>query len=86
MKQLEKELKALANQRRLSICKFLKRDREATVGEISDYIKLSFKSTSRHLAILYNAGILNKEQRGLDVYYHLPSNHNRAVKNVLASI
>lgn len=73
MKELEKPLKALANRRRLAIVKYLKQNREASVGEIAGAIKLSFRATSKHLGILAAADILNKEQRSLTVHYRLAS-------------
>lgn len=71
MKQLEKILKALANKRRLAILQLLKNNGEEPVGEIARNINLSFKATSKHLAILFSADILDKEQRSLQVYYSL---------------
>ncbi|OHA88990.1 MAG: hypothetical protein A3C70_00570 [Candidatus Zambryskibacteria bacterium RIFCSPHIGHO2_02_FULL_43_14] len=70
-RDLERILKALANKRRLVIISFLKKDKEANVGEIAGAIHLSFKSTSRHLAVLFGAGILDKEQRSSEVFYRL---------------
>ena len=56
MKEKEKELewilKALANRRRLGILRVLKQNREATVGDIAAEIRLSFRSTSKHLGVL----------------------------------
>ena len=71
MRDLEKILRALANRRRLAIIKYLEKHREASVGEIAGAIKLSFKSTSKHLVILTTVDILEKEQRNLQVYYRL---------------
>ena len=71
MRDLEKILKALANRRRLAIIKYLKKHREASVGEIAGAIKLSFKSTSKHLVILANVDILEREQRSLQMNYRL---------------
>ena len=68
-KEYEKTLKALANQRRLRIIKYLKIKRSATVSAIAEHLKLSFKSTSKHLAVLFNAGILDKEQKSLSMFY-----------------
>ena len=70
---LERPLKALANRRRLAILGYLKRRPEATVGEISGAIKLSFKSTSKHLAILAAADMVERDQRSLQMYYRLVS-------------
>jgi len=72
-KELERQFKALANKRRLSILAYLKnkKEKEATVGDIAQAIRLSFKSTSRHLGVLSAANILEKEQRSLEVHYFL---------------
>ena len=68
-KELEKILKALANRRRLAIIRFLKKGKPATVTTIAEEIRLSFRSTSKHLAVLAAAGIVEKDQHGLNMYY-----------------
>ncbi len=68
---MERVLKALANRRRIAILRHLKKNKEASVGDLSEAIKLSFKSTSRHLAVLIGADIVEREQRGLLVFYKL---------------
>ncbi len=79
IKEVERVLKALANRRRLEIVKYLKKEKEATVGDIAEAIKLSFKSTSRHLAVLFSADIVEKEQRSIEVWYRLsPECHHIA--------
>ncbi len=72
--QTERLLKALANRRRLSIVRLLKARKEAPVAEIADAIKLSFKATSKHLSILAAAGIVEREQRGLQMFYKIDAN------------
>lgn len=69
--EFEKQLKVLANRRRLAILKYLKAHREAPVAEIAEEINLSFKATSKHLAILAAAGIVEREQRSLQMFYKL---------------
>jgi len=83
MKDLEKILKALANRRRLSILKLLKNQREASVGDIADNIRLSFKATSKHLNILAHEDLLDREQRSLTVYYRLNPNQKSFIKLLL---
>ena len=73
MKDLEKVLKALANERRLKIIKILKRSPELSVGEVAEEIGLSFRSTSRHLTLLYRAGVLEQERRANLVEYKIAS-------------
>jgi len=86
MTHLEKNLKALANGRRLAILKVVLRKKHASVSTIAEAIKLSFKSTSRHLAILSNAGILDKEQIGLEVMHSLSENRHPIVSEILKAL
>lgn len=82
MRDLERTLKALANRRRLAIVAYLKREREAPVGEIAGAIHLSFKSTSRHLAVLHAADLVDRDQRDLQVFYRLASALHPAARAV----
>ncbi|MDP3874901.1 MAG: metalloregulator ArsR/SmtB family transcription factor [bacterium] len=81
-KELEKMLKALANRRRLAIISLLRKRKEVNVGEIAETIHLSIKSTSRHLAILFGADILEREQRSSEVFYRL----NNFIPDVFSSL
>ena len=83
MKELERTLKSLANRRRLGIVQFLKKRKEASVGELAEAIHLSFRSTSRHLAVLSGAGILEKEQRSIQVYYRLNPQKSPTLEHIL---
>lgn len=82
-KELERFLKALANKRRLTIINFLKKAKEANVGEIAEQIHLSFKSTSRHLAVLAGVDILEKEQRSSEVFYRLNNDMSEIANRIL---
>ena len=82
MRNLERTLKALANHRRLTIIKYLKKEGEATVGDIAANIKLSFKATSKHLGVLYASEIVEKEQRSLQMFYTLASNLHSIAKHI----
>ncbi len=68
---MERILKAAANRRRFTILAYLKKEKEATVGSIAEHIHLSFKSTSRHLAILFAADLVDRTQRSSEVFYRL---------------
>jgi len=83
MNEMERNLKALANKRRLAILKYIKRVGRSSVGDIASEIKLSFKATSRHLSILANAGILEKEQEGLTVWHWMSKRKHQAAANVI---
>ncbi len=82
-KEIERIMKALANHRRLLILWYLKDKKEATVGEIAEHLKLSFKSTSRHLSVFSSADILDKKQIGLNVIYSFKEPKNFIVKTIL---
>jgi DNA-binding transcriptional ArsR family regulator len=71
---------------RLDILAYLKKHREATVGNIAEVINLSFKATSKHLAILSAADIVKKDQRGLQMYYRLLNNQSEDVQKVITLI
>jgi DNA-binding transcriptional ArsR family regulator len=86
MKDLEKQFKALANRRRLAIIKFLKGTREATVTDIADHIKLSIRSTSKHLAVLSAQDVVDKEQRSLLVYYRIALSQKHIIAKILPHI
>ena len=86
MKNLERLLKALANHRRLAIIKYLKKNKEATVGDIANHIKLSFKATSKHLGVLFMVDIVEKEQRSLQMWYRLPAQPHHISKYISNSL
>ena len=85
-REIEKILKVLANKRRLAIILFLKQKKEAKVGDVADEIKISFKATSKHLAQLFNADIVEREQRGLQMWYKLSVKQNNIVKYISNSL
>jgi DNA-binding transcriptional ArsR family regulator len=86
MKETERVLKALANKRRLAIVRFLRKSKEATVGEIAEVIKLSFKATSKHLGVLASADIVDKEQRSLQMWYRLSPTMHALAKYISNSL
>ncbi|MDP3974817.1 MAG: metalloregulator ArsR/SmtB family transcription factor [Candidatus Jorgensenbacteria bacterium] len=86
IRELERTLKALANRRRLAILKYLKEEREAPGGEIAGAIHLSFKSTSRHLAVLLAADLVDREQRDLLGFYRLAPTSHSIVRTTLAAL
>ena len=82
--EMERSLKALANKRRLAILRFIKKEKEATVGSIAEEIHLSFKATSRHLGVLSSADILEKEQRSLRGFYHIADNLPESARRIIS--
>ncbi len=84
IKETEQQLKALANRRRLAILTYLSQKEPASVGAISEHIKLSFKSTSNHLLILAGCNVLDREQTSTTVLYRLARPVSPLIKTVLS--
>lgn len=82
-KSLEKILKAVANKRRLAILEYLSKKKEANVRDIAEHIKLSYKSTSRHLAVLRSADLVDREQRSLESFYSISSDMPEIIKHIM---
>ena len=70
-KLTERILKSTANGRRLAILKYLSGRDEATVGEIAEHIRLSLRSTSRHIVNLSSADLIERKQVGTAVFCSL---------------
>ena len=84
MKNLDKILKAFANKRRLAIIKYLKNAKQASVGDIAEEIHLSFRSTSKHLGILFAADIVDKEQKGSYLLYRISDQQNQPNRTIIS--
>jgi ArsR family transcriptional regulator len=63
-------LKALAHPARLLMVEALSRG-ERCVCELTDLIGMAMPTVSRHLSLLRNAGIIEDEKRGPQVFYRL---------------
>ena len=70
-KELVKIFKALGNERRFLILKYIFNNKELTVTQIRELINLSFKSSSRHLAVLINADLVKVRQINLNRFYSI---------------
>jgi DNA-binding transcriptional ArsR family regulator len=66
-----KIIKAIAHPTRLFIVDELGRSGERCVCELTEMVGVDMSTVSRHLAILKNAGIIEDEKRGSQVYYSL---------------
>lgn len=86
MREFEKPLKALANRRRLAIVRYLKARHKATVGQIAHEIKLSFPATSKHLAVLLAADIVEREQVSLNMFYQLAPSPPKPARAIISII
>ncbi len=63
-------IKALAHPSRLAIAEALQ-DGEQCVCDLRDLVGADLSTVSKHLAVMRDAGLLETEKRGLNVYYRL---------------
>ena len=66
-----KIIKAMAHPTRLFIVDELGRSGERCVCDLTEMIGVDMSTVSRHLAMLKNAGIIEDDKRGAQVYYRL---------------
>ena len=81
--KLAKVFKALGNERRLLILKHLLKKGELTVSQISELIKLSFKSVSKHLAILENTNLVKSRKIGLNKLYSIDRKNQSEIIQII---
>lgn len=72
--QLEKAasmLKAIAHPMRIAILNHLEEGKSLTVTEIHELLGIEQSTTSHHLGILKDKGVLNSKREGKNTYYSL---------------
>ncbi len=81
--QLEKLFRAFANSSRIKILQLLKKEKNISVAEIAEKTKFSYKATSKHLAILYSADIVDRKQVTYEVHYFISNTLDHKIKTIL---
>jgi ArsR family transcriptional regulator len=71
MKDFLNITKALADENRLRMLMALQ-DGEVCVCQLTELIGLAMSTVSKHLSILYQAGLVNARKEGRWMYYSLP--------------
>lgn len=74
-RELTRCLRALGNERRMRAVQELAVSPPLTVEAIARRIKLSYKSTARHMAILEQCGVVERTRMSLEVYYRVNRRH-----------
>lgn len=72
--QLEKAsnmLKAIAHPLRIAILNHLENGKKLTVTEIHELLNIEQSTTSHHLGILKDKGVLTSQRDGKNTYYYL---------------
>jgi DNA-binding transcriptional ArsR family regulator len=86
LKDFEKIHKALANRRRLATLHYLRSKKKANLGDIAEHLRLSYKATSKHLALLTAADIVEKEQRSVQMFFRISKNIPALAKATLSAL
>ena len=71
LRQLERVVKGFANHRRIEIMVLLEKKPELSLIEISDELKINFKTGSEHIRRLAIAGLVMKRNAGASVRHAL---------------
>jgi DNA-binding transcriptional ArsR family regulator len=64
-------LKAIAHPKRIAIIGFLEGSKKLTVTQIHELLDIEQSTTSHHLGILKDKGVLNSKREGKNTYYYL---------------
>lgn len=84
MRQLMNITKALADENRVRILLAL-RQREVCVCQITELLGLAPSTISKHLSILYQAGLVDSRKEGRWIYFRLPDGKSSsAVKDAIS--
>lgn len=68
-------LKAIAHPMRIAILNFLEDGKKLTVTEIHELLQIEQSTTSHHLGILKDKGVLASKREGKNTYYFLKHNN-----------
>lgn len=71
LEQAANMLKAIAHPMRIAIISYLDDGKRLTVTEIHEKLKLEQSTTSHHLGILKDKGVLASKREGKNTYYFL---------------
>ena len=76
-------LKAIAHPMRIAIMSHLEEGKKLTVTEIHQLLKIEQSTTSHHLGILKDKGVLASKREGKNTYYFLKHN---SLKNIVECV
>jgi DNA-binding transcriptional ArsR family regulator len=71
LEQAASMLKAIAHPMRIAILNFLEDGKRMTVTEIHEKLEIEQSTTSHHLGILKDKGVLQSKREGKNTYYFL---------------
>ncbi|MCF6243016.1 MAG: metalloregulator ArsR/SmtB family transcription factor, partial [Bacteroidales bacterium] len=77
-------LRAIAHPMRIAILSFLEHDESMTVTEIHERLGIEQSTTSHHLGILKDKGVLVSKRVGKNTYYSLKHNSLSHIVNCVS--
>jgi ArsR family transcriptional regulator, arsenate/arsenite/antimonite-responsive transcriptional repressor len=82
---LAKTLRLVADPTRLQLLSMINGSpgQEVTVGELTQHLGLRQPTISHHLRLMYEDGLLDRDQRGRQVWYSIPEDRRDAVADLL---
>lgn len=86
LRNINKNLKAIADENRIRILNLLYKKKDLCVCEIREIIGLSQPTISSHLKILENCGLVDYNKDGKWVNYRINKDLNKKIMQILESI
>ena len=77
-------LKAIAHPMRIAILSYLEDGKKLTVTEIHELLKIEQSTTSHHLGILKDKGVLSSKREGKNTYYFLKHSNLSNIVNCVS--
>lgn len=71
MRELEKIIKGAGNHRRIEVIYILAKQPGLTVTQLSENLKVNYKTISEHLRRLCHSGLIEKRYQGAEVQHTL---------------
>ena len=70
-RKMEKIVKGFSNHRRIQILELLDTNPDLSLMQISERLKINYKTASEHVRRIANAGLINKRNRSSEVLHIL---------------
>jgi ArsR family transcriptional regulator len=82
---LAKTLRMVADPTRLQLLSMINGSpgHEVTVGELTQHLGLRQPTISHHLRLMFEDGLLDREQRGRNVWYSIAEDRREAIADLL---
>ncbi len=86
IEQMEYLFKILANNHRLAIIKLLKKEANLPVWYISEKVGSNIKAVSKHLRILLEEDVVEREQHLNEAVYFLSRKNSRIMRYIIKQL